>query len=292
MFQRLIRGGWPYSQPPNVPFDVNLESEQSEGLEVWLPWGGGTPGAHRHVDRIGGLEFTEGGAPVWVAQGERGWVLDFTRATPDYLKGSPSPVTGYPLTLSIWFQVLSGAGWQGNTLFSVNDDSPADAGEFHKLFIDMQANATTWKLWAQSRDAAGQSRAESANVTGDLVKAHHLCGVFKSATSREIYYDGLSLATNAVNRTPSVAVVYVGAGYAWGGAGAGIDGYLSDGRIYSGAKTAAQVYQMYANPWELSRPRIRRSWAMAPGAPPAAITVPIFAMDGVHSVVFGGQVVR
>jgi len=73
--RRTKRGGWPYGQPPNVQFEINWDSQQADGLVLWMPWGGGTPGTHsRQVDRISGLVFTEGGTPVWMA-GERGWSM-------------------------------------------------------------------------------------------------------------------------------------------------------------------------------------------------------------------------
>lgn len=265
--RRTKRGGWPYSQPPNVPFEINRASPQSEGLALWMPWGGGTPGTHRHVDRVSGLVFTETGTPEWRHYPERGWMLHFTIGDSDSLVSSSTPVIAPPLTLSTWFVMDSNiTTWDTQSLLTITDPAVGDAGEHFAIRVNTQATITAWRIEAQTRDAVGTGVA-AANRTGDW-ELHHIAGVFRSPTDRRLYYDGRYVNINTTSRTPAaIDRVVLGAKWGWGNPMYEFWGLLGDGRVYNVAKTDAGVYQMYANPWELCKPLVRRwvGWKAAVG---------------------------
>lgn len=254
--RRTKRGGWPYSQPPNVPFTINRASPQAVGLVAWMPWGGGTPGAHRHVDRVSGLVFTEGGTPVWVADGERGWSLLFDRTTPDYLLNTTFSITE-PFTLACWANKNEGA-FDG-VLLSVADNSVPD--DQHRLIIQ-----ATEQVIASTYDGTVSNAIATANVT--LNTWEHICGVWAAANSRAAYLNAANKGTNADARAvvgiDTVAIGITADSTPFGA----MSGRISDVRFYNIAKTDAEVYEMYANPWELYKPLIRRwlGWKVAIGA--------------------------
>jgi len=109
---------------------------------------------------------------------------------------STSPgITGHPLTMACWFQttnlttdqlliMLSNAS--GNHYFTLAFNGPT-AGDP----IGVAASA-------------GGAAAGAASTTGVLANTwYHACGVFTSATSRTVYLNGGSSATNTTSVSPT-----------------------------------------------------------------------------------------
>jgi hypothetical protein len=250
------RGGWPYGQPPNVQFEINWDSQQADGLVLWMPWGGSTPGAHRHVDRVNGLVFTEGGAPVWVADGECGWSLLFNDGNNEYLNLASAVVSVPPFTMTCWFwsddltitQCLMSLGSAASTVFHSLEAAGATAGD------PIQART-------RNTPTAATTTGYSANTW------HHACGRWPTTSLREALIDAGSKGTNADLKSIIVSRTSIGALNA-DAITLPMSGRISDARIYNRALSDTEVYQLYAEPWELYKPLIRRFSGWRSPAPP------------------------
>ena len=261
MFQRLKRSGWPYSQPPNVLFDVNWESEQARGLVAWWPMLGGQGGWPVRDKLYGRFSMAPFNTPTWVSDVQRGWSVLFDDAQNEYLQVSTAVLSGPPITLACWF--LSDSITLGQSLMSISDSGGND---FFELFAAGATGGDPIEAWTNAANAASTA-GYSANVW------QHACGVYAAQNDRRAYLNGGNRGNDNTNLFPSgldvttIGVLDLGPdnfGY--------MSGRIADARIYNRALTDTEVYQMYANPWALYRPRIRRLQAMA--IAPVAVWIP------------------
>lgn len=260
-----LRRSWGLGRPPlDVPFELNDASPQAEGLVLWMPWGGGDPGTGRHVDRIRGLVFSEGGTPVWVADGERGWSLLFDDAASEYLEATSTPVTGAPLTLTAWIRPDNLSG--NFSIVSINNGNWNQSWQI-KTYYSARAQFVVTD--------GDQQEAETAINVITLNNWHHIVGVERATDDRSIFVDGGNEGTDASPQTPSgVDRVHISRR---GNSDWYFSGRIADVRIYNVAKTGAQARQMVAKPWDLIRP-LRRWWVGWVAAAPPADAMPM-AMD-------------
>lgn len=256
---------WPHVGRQWPPY--NVESDQAEGLVMWMPYGGGYPGLHQHVDLVSGLVFTESGAPTWIFDSKYGWSMLFDDAATDYLNHGSAVLTGPPLTVSCRF--LSDNDTADQALLNIHD---TDANSFYYLFLrgSRVGNEVGWFTRLGAAQAFANSSAGYATNTWQ-----HAAGVENAGNSRASFLNGENKGTNATDVTPT-SLDTTRIAEAPRGGGAPMSGRIMDIRTYNIAKTDAQVYQMDANPWELWSPP-RRLWVLAPGAP-AADAMPM-AMD-------------
>lgn len=295
MSQRLKRGGWPYSQPPNVPFEVNRASPQAEKLVTWLPTLA-SRGAHvlRDVGGRGNHGVFKGpGEPAWISDAERGMVLGFDGANDFVNAGDITQINqAAELTITGWFNQTTLD--QQETLFAKQKDA------------DEEIIILTWNdgdLYTQVENVGKQAQAHfdySTVVTAG--KWFHYAMVFDGsgaakADRLKVYIDGNNITQVIDNDVDTAIADLTGEDFYIGNDKNGLFPFtgLNGGvRIYDRAIIPSIIWQMAHPPtmWELYRPKIRRWLGWAPGAPPPAVSMPIFATAGVHSVVFGGQVVR
>jgi hypothetical protein len=73
---------------------------------------------------------------------------------------------------------------------------------------------------------------------------HHICGLFISDTSREIYYDGVLTGTDTGSKTTSVDAVRVGNKVDTNEDDT-ISGKVDDARIYDRLLTADEIQRLY-----------------------------------------------
>jgi hypothetical protein len=104
------------------------------------------------------------------------------------------PVVATPLTLACWFN---------STLDSTNQGLVAISNTNTNYFALIAGGAVAGDPLRASVNQAG-SAASAESTTGYSVNTwHHACGVFSSSTSRSVYLDGGSSATNTDSKTPS-----------------------------------------------------------------------------------------
>jgi hypothetical protein len=122
---------------------------------------------------------------------------DFTRASSEFLEASTTPVTGYPVTLSCWFNADDITGQ--HVLFGIFDTGATNADA---IYLEATGNAAGDPVRATSAQNNGFSSASTS--TGFSASTwNHAAGVFSSATSRDAYLNGGGKASNATSRTPS-----------------------------------------------------------------------------------------
>lgn len=256
MLQRLKRGGWPYSQPPNVLFDPNKESEQYDDLAAWWPM---IPDLGTRVLRdLGNGNQGAFGAgaeqPAWMAT-EQGPAVSFDGGDVINVPDSPSVSVTGNFTLTAWVY-------------------PLDNGANRNILAKDSNNAYRWRvtnadaLWLLIEDGGGLETETSALTVQHGVWQFTTVSVNFGTGDVVFRLDGQTDVQNttAVGVADTAGTLAIGALNFAGGEG--WFGYLRDIRIYNAFKTVAQTGQMRANPWEFYRPRIRRLWAMAPAAPP------------------------
>jgi len=249
------RGGWPYSQPPNVQFEINHASPQSVGLVAWYP-ALASRGATGLRDLAGrGLDgtFKDVGEPAWVTSGEFGSVLQFDGAD-DYV-AIPQFVIGVNESWTLWTRfyvsawVNDRAGlWRGP--FGTNQDYIGFRSD--KVYLEDDAN-----IWYQIVGTGDYS----------LGTWHDLAIIF-TAADVVAYQNGRYIGNS--HRGPlvnSLTVNRLGEGYA----GNAINGFIAEARVYNRIVPPSTLWQSSDRHtrYELYEPRIRRflGWT-SPGPPP------------------------
>lgn len=242
--ERTNRYGWPYNHPINVDFDVNWDSPQSRGLVAWWPFiggQGGWPVPDRAFQRYPMAPFN---TPTWISDGEKGWAVLFDDAANEYLSVSASPVIA-PFTLSCWF----------NSDDLINNQVLVGIGGAAANYTELVASGAGGGDPIDIRSAAGGGPGAAVTTTGYSANTwHHACGV-EFGASRAAYIDGGSKGTDANVRAPALTTTFIGR-HAVGGGIWFMSGKIMDVRIYNRALSDTEVYNLYANPWELYGPRI------------------------------------
>lgn len=264
---RTQRGGWPYSQPPNVPFVLNKGSPQAKGLVAWWPTLA-SRGANVLRDLAGrGINGTfPGGAnnPSWVTNSGMGSALLFDRSNDQYvnLDGSASlSITG-ELTHVAWIYPTVLTAVASNVILTKRDE--ADGGTRGPQLDIRNTGKLSWGF----NDGAWQEW-KTTNVVLSINTLFCVVVTYREADAVVIYVNGVPKPTNVLlppamvtNPSPYLLGIYRNAGVPI--ANRGFDGSIGDTRIYNRALSAAEVWQQYVNPWELYHPLIRRLFARSP----------------------------
>lgn len=262
MFQRLQRGGWPYSQPPNVPFELNTDSPQAEGLVAWWPTlASAGAGVLRDLSGYGNDAPFPGGAanPTWTVSPEIGSVLEFDGA--DFVETGVTRVgdtglfcdAGEQFTVVVWHRPVG----QGKTIL-------ARAGGV--------AGNRTFHLYSSWGSVSTVLRGGAADLWAIATPAGILYCI-------AVTWDG-STAIGYVNGVAESAGLVVGAAVEEGAEEIVLGDRTSNGAadfaltagsqlgetsVYDRALSPALIWQMAHDArWELYRPLTRRVWVLAP----------------------------
>jgi hypothetical protein len=124
---------------------------------------------------------------------------NFVRASSQYLSAASAPVTSPPFTLSCLFYIrdLSAA----RTLMALDN---ASGTNFFVMLIS--GSSTSLRLNANTSVA----NTIIADTDFNLNEWNNVCGVFTSATSRELFLNGVSVGTSTVSAAPSVSLLKIG----------------------------------------------------------------------------------
>ncbi len=122
--------------------------------------------------------------------------LLFDDATPDFLLLSSTAVTAVPLTLGCWFR--SDDVTIRQTMLSVCHNLTATAAWSLQCRGDVAGDPIEANCGASGANSGSQS--SSGYSAGTWYQA---TGVFTSATSRLIYFDGVAGTADTTNRTPT-----------------------------------------------------------------------------------------
>ncbi len=113
---------------------------------------------------------------------------NFASASSQYLSTASSPASGTPMTIACWVRPAN-----SNTTIAAVSVGQAAAAHRNQVFV--QGNT----IFIAANGASGLAQALSTNSTAFNNTWVHACGVFTSATSRTVYRDGGSSATNTEN---------------------------------------------------------------------------------------------
>jgi hypothetical protein len=113
----------------------------------------------------------------------------------NYLQQTAIAITGHPVTMACWFN--SDTITAGQTLLGISDSGSTD----NYMIIQASGNVTGDPVRALDRGTTARVAATTTGYSADTW--HHACGVFTSTTSRTIYIDGGSSATDTNTSTPT-----------------------------------------------------------------------------------------
>ena len=160
---------------------------------------------------------------------------EFTAASSQYLTATTAATAAYPMTLAA-FCKFNDTGTNRSILAFGRTVTP-----FHRQVI-FRTNGNRFS--AQSVGASSQQA--NSNIHSTTTAIQHVCGVFASETSREIFVDGASEATQTTSTTlndldqPAVGARNVGSfGLFW-------DGMIAEAGIWTAALTAEEVASLAA----------------------------------------------
>jgi hypothetical protein len=254
------RGGWPYSQPPNVPFEINRASPQAKGLVGWWP-GNAFPGGKVLRDLSGhrnDCAFPGGTSdPVWVTS-ERGLVLDFD-GTDDYVE--TTMVLPADFSVGAWFKrkVIAPDSvivYRGIDLLD---------GETFMISMNVGGN-----IRAGVRSAAPAWFLTAFYGPYNDDEFHHVMATYDDSKKEiKLYIDGILKETKnfvgAVNDDNSTFRIG-----RRNPTSSPFTGLIDDTRFYNRPCSATETWQMFdhSTRWELCRPLIRRFSGWKPPGPP------------------------
>lgn len=247
------RGGWPYTHPPNVPFEVNTQSPQARGLAAWWPFLGNQGATTPLRDRVGIYDLTFYNGPTWQNYAERGPALLFDDASTQYLQRTGTPITVPPLSFSFWMNT------DANNLdqMAVQVFASAAATNYYAVWFENSGDVVS----ANTRGGEGSYFAQttSSYTTNTWL---HICAVFASYSHRAIYLNAGSKDTDTNTATPS-GINSISVGKRGEYSTQYCSAAISDLRFYNRALSDAEVWDVYQNRWELYRPA-RRLWLVPP----------------------------
>jgi hypothetical protein len=161
--------------------------------------------------------------------------------TNQYLQVGSAVVTSTPLTMACWFNCDS-AG-PSSCLVSVTNSG--NAGGLTRFALFARGNVAGDPVTAIASDTSSNGIADT--TAGYIVgKWHHGCAVFTSTTSRSVYIDGGSSATNTTSITPTLLDrTNIGVQFLQNAGGASgtsfTDGLIAEVGIWNAALTAAEI---------------------------------------------------
>jgi hypothetical protein len=151
---------------------------------------------------------------------------NFVSASSQRLTTAAAPTTAAPLTIACWYKHGTAA---------VQDPLSLSSSTTNYFSISSRGNGAAVDFLVN--DGTGNAGARSTS-NAILNSWNHACGVAASSTSRTIYLNGGSSATNTTSRTPTVSSVIIGARFS---TTAPFNGDIAEVGIWNAALTAAEI---------------------------------------------------
>lgn len=151
--------------------------------------------------------------------------------------------TAVPVTLSAWVQMASGWGTGTHTILKIGDWS-------YKDFFRIQAfkNSSGVTRFEASSHAGSEKKAQHGSSITDS-QWYHVCGVFTSNTSRQIYVNGVAGTANTQTSEPDGSVferVSIAASKDSGSANitSFLNGRISEVAVWGAALSTTEIDQL------------------------------------------------
>jgi len=212
-----------------------------------------------------------------------GW---FDETNSDDVLVSPfTKITGYPFTLQVWFKFLDESTTDTVYWEVLNFNSDQSTRDETRLFVRPFSSTVLrigyWVYWATT----GANDSYYGTTAYSRAGWHLLSMVFRTATDRELYIDGISDyqssgACSFASALGSDGIITLGAYYRRGAryGSANWNGWLADASAYDRALTAGEIRDIYLNGRDLyQRPTIP---VMTSGAAPSVRTATVAATTG------------
>lgn len=254
---RLKRGGWPYRNFPNADFKLNRKSPQAKGLVGWWPPAGGY-GLRTLRDYAGINNGTFVGAPTWHAIEELGPVVRYDGAADYTVLANATGVSGATTrTVACWV-------WLGDVnapISTIFKYGLAAAGRAFGIHIGTLANGDIYV-----ETSGGDWHTNGTVITTN--RAYHIAvtyngGAIEGAGSIKLYLDGLPLSVVLSGLETGVLDTGDTAPHIANDpneAGREQLGFIGAVTLHNRNLDAHEIYNLWANPWELYQP-ITRRWA-------------------------------
>lgn len=239
---------------PTWPFRLNAASQQAQGLIGWYPLMPPDVNANLLTGSRPSTIVTHNvsGSPLVGAAR----LCDGSTSLMTFASDVPSLAA--PITIAAWVRILA-TGTQ--LAIGAIESSPFSSY--------MQIDRSSLNVFRAVTRTAGPTFGVATGTTTTTVGLYyHVCGVFRSTTSRSIFVNGRAEATNTTSNNPASLVdVQVGCL----NAGTFMNGNVADLRIYNRALTDAEVRSLYdpSTRWDLYETPSRRLYVDLAVTPPA-----------------------
>lgn len=231
--------------PPNMPFELNRDSHQADGLVFWWPT---VLGDSFNREYFSGHTMRTGNGSWTQEMTKYGWM--YRSAGNSYRTVPFNAFTGPPYTLFTIGIAPQWTTWQ--TILSVGDStqSTTNAG-------NLMSSSTTGKFRFEVSDTAGNSASETTLAW----TINHVCmsaGVAVTNSERYVYGANEAgtekSAVQTTTRTPTAYNQVRVGGKVILATSSNWNGFIGDSRIYNRAMSYEEFLEIRENPWELYRP--------------------------------------
>ncbi|MHA2065332.1 MAG: LamG domain-containing protein, partial [Candidatus Thorarchaeota archaeon] len=256
----LMRGrGWKLNRPPlDVPFGVNWQSPQADGLTYWWPFLD-SQGAKRLYERIRGNHGdVSAGDPTWNSDPVRGATFRFDGVVDAFQPSRLMNFGIFDVTISLWAKINSFVDNGG----VFHDRQPASP--FHGIFIRTETGGVITGNLRTTSITANTSHSPTAGEWYHFVLVADRHGSLQWYANG-ILIDSVDISGSPTESTSNTIPPYIGADE---GGDTIFDGWMSDIRVYRGiALNASRIQQIYApeTRWDLYRP-LRPRFVLSPVA--------------------------
>lgn len=168
------------------------QPQYETGLDLSHPLAQGLTHAHSGLASLQGWTAVNGPSPVAIAGGAIAW--RFTSASSQYVRAAAGRANGYPLTMFAY--VRQSAAGSNRSIMGVG----GAANNRHILYVTSTNNVAAF-----SGDSGGNNgQAVTTSNAYTSTSAWYAFGArFTSATSRDVWADGVSVASNTSSSSPS-----------------------------------------------------------------------------------------
>ena len=248
--QLVVKG-----HPMSIGMVFNLPMNEGDGITIFDASGNGTNGVF-----AGGS-----GVPTWKA-GKFGSSLNFVAANTHYIElANVGLLTDYPFSIVVWFKSSTTSG---QTLVGIADFGVAN--KRHLLMIGRGGSSNNASAATQNTtfvEAIGTTNVCDGN-------SHCIAGVWSSATSREIFVDGIfenQETTDVTWFNPTRLSIGVSPDIS---PSAYMNGDIELGMFTNRALTAGEIALLYREPFHMFERDPIELWVGSVGAGAAGTILP------------------
>ena len=250
---------------PRWPYRINPSSWQANGLIGWYPLVGNL--GYGYDFSLYGRNLDTNSGVTWTSDTEGGEVPLFDGASGLSSVAGNLYIPDAPRTFMIWSKPDSID--DSEVIFEIGDD----------LLIRMRHHqgAGRWSVYLMDSDFNHliATASDQLVVVGEW---HHHTLLSRSTTDHEIYFDGISAATETnPSGNEHTSGVEISLGQKNGGGG-NYEGNLRDFRIYNYALSDSQLAEIHRNGHELFQEYGKRSYTFFDEPASAGLSIPV-SMD-------------